>query len=105
MTVVSKNAHLRHGGLARDERAHGSPVFRDPVLPAGAKIRRPLARSIAIMLHQIVRGGERRQLMGRAVGERHRRELRYLASGQAELDPPAEHRAGGDAMAGKAAPR
>jgi hypothetical protein len=46
-----------------------------------------------------IRNSERRCLIRRAVGERHRCQLRTPSSGQAELDPPAEEQAGGDAMA------
>jgi hypothetical protein len=50
-------------------------------------------------LHEIAQDSERRHLIRRTVGERHRCQLRRLSGGQTELDPPAEQQAGGDAMA------
>jgi hypothetical protein len=41
-------------------------------------------------LYEIAQGRERRRLIRRAIGERHHCQLRCFASGQTELDPPAE---------------
>jgi hypothetical protein len=48
---------------------------------------------------RLAQGSERRHLIRRAVGKRHRCQLRLLSGGQTELDPPAEEQVAGDAMA------
>jgi len=56
--------------------------------------------------HEIAQDGERWQFVRRTVGERACYELRRPSSAQAEVAPPAEDHAGGDAMGdGKPVPR
>jgi hypothetical protein len=55
--------------------------------------------SITHLDRRHAQNGERRHLIHRAIGQRYRYELLSLSSAQAEVGPPAEDHAGGDAMA------